>query len=276
MDRATIAGIFAGVVLLGWALTHGGNLLVFWDPPSVAITVGGTLAATLISFPLSTFLDVMKVAKNVFVVKRSDIRETISTLVSFAEKARREGLLALDADADRLEDPFMQKGIRLVVDGTTQELVKSILETELAFLASRHKTGQRLFETMGSFAPAFGMLGTLIGLIQMLTVLDTPEQIGPGMATALVTTFYGSVLANLCFLPVAKKLRQASEEEILVKEAIIEGVLSIQAGDNPRIVQEKLISFLSPRKRTELRDMRRSAAGVGEVMSGEPAAGSRK
>lgn len=276
MDRATIAGILTGVILLGWALAQGGNLRVFWDPPSVAITMGGTLAATLMSFSLSTFLDVMKVAKNVFVRKHADIKETIATLVSFAEKARREGLLALDADADRLDDPFMQKGIRLVVDGTTQELVKSILETELAFLSFRHKVGQRLFETMGAFAPAFGMLGTLIGLIQMLTVLDKPEQIGPGMATALVTTFYGSVLANLCFLPIAKKLKQASEEEIMIKEAIIEGVLSIQAGDNPRIVQEKLMSFVSPKKRSELRDIRISPSGMGEVMGGESAAQSRK
>ena len=134
-----------------------------------------------------------------------DRSDTINTIVQFADKARREGLLALDEDADALDDPFLQKGIRLVVDGTTPELVRSILETELAFISQRHKTGQSVFETMGAFAPAFGMLGTLVGLIQMLVNLDSPDAIGPGMATALVTTFYGSVIANLICLPVANK-----------------------------------------------------------------------
>jgi chemotaxis protein MotA len=195
----------------------------------------------------------MSIAKNAFVTDEQDLSETINTIVRFADKARREGLLVLDEDADALDDPFLQKGIRLVVDGTTPELVRNILETELAFIAQRHKTGQSLFETMGAFAPAFGMLGTLIGLIQMLINLDTPDAIGPGMAVALVTTFYGSVLANMVCLPIANKLKNKSAGEIFRKEAVIEGVLSIQAGDNPRIVQEKLKSFVAPKKREEIR-----------------------
>ncbi|HOP71448.1 MAG TPA: motility protein A [Bacillota bacterium] len=252
MDRASVLGIVSGFILLLWGMSNGGDLRMFWDFASVLITVGGTLTATLISYRLSTFLEVMSIAKNAFVSQEQDISETINTIVRFADKARREGLLALDQDADALDDPFLQKGIRLVVDGTTPELVRNILETELAFIAQRHKMGQSLFETMGAFAPAFGMVGTLIGLIQMLVNLDAPEAIGPGMATALVTTFYGSVLANLVFLPIANKLKNKSAAEIFRKEAIIEGVLSIQAGDNPRIVQEKLKSFVSPKKRSEI------------------------
>ncbi|HHX10832.1 MAG TPA: motility protein A [Firmicutes bacterium] len=265
MDRASVVGIVSGFILLLWGMADGGELRIFWDFASVLITIGGTLTATLISYRLGTFLEVMSVAKNAFASQEQDISETINTIVRFADKARREGLLALDADADALDDPFLQKGIRLVVDGTTPELVRNILETELAFIAQRHKTGQSLFETMGAFAPAFGMIGTLIGLIHMLVRLDSPDSIGPGMATALVTTFYGSVLANLVCLPIANKLKSKSAEEIFRKEAIIEGVLSIQAGDNPRIVQEKLMSFVAPKKRAEIRMPYRSR----EVSGGE-------
>lgn len=253
MDRASVVGIVSGFILLIWGMMNGGSLTIFWDFSSVLITIGGTLTATLISYRLSTFLEVMSIAKNAFVTDEQDLSETINTIVRFADKARREGLLVLDEDADALDDPFLQKGIRLVVDGTTPELVRNILETELAFIAQRHKTGQSLFETMGAFAPAFGMLGTLIGLIQMLINLDTPDAIGPGMAVALVTTFYGSVLANMVCLPIANKLKNKSAGEIFRKEAVIEGVLSIQAGDNPRIVQEKLKSFVAPKKREEIR-----------------------
>lgn len=252
MDKATVIGLIAifGVVLVGMAL--GGSLRPFWDLPSVFITLGGTLFATLISFPMSTFRDVIKVARNAFVEKEEDLADTINTIVRFAEKARREGLLALDEDTNNLKDPFLQKGMRLVIDGTTQELVRNILETEVMFISERHRAGQLMFETMASFAPAFGMLGTLIGLIQMLLTLDKPEKIGPGMAVALVTTFYGSVLSNMVFLPLANKLKSRNAREVFVKQAIIEGVLSIQAGDNPRIVQEKLKSFVSPREREKL------------------------
>lgn len=252
MDKATVIGIVAVFAVLITGMALGGSLKPFWDISSVFITLGGCFMATLMSYPLQTFVDVLKIAKNAFVTKHGDVAQTIDTLVGFADKARREGLLSLDQDADSLEDPFLQKGIRLVVDGTTQELVRNILETEVAFVFERHKTGQAVFETLGAFAPAFGMIGTLIGLIQMLLVLESPEQIGPGMAVALVTTFYGSVLANLVFLPVANKLKTVSADEVLLKETIIEGVLSIQAGDNPRVVQEKLKAFLSPRDRARL------------------------
>jgi chemotaxis protein MotA len=271
MDRATVIGIISGFVLLIRAIMQGGEYAVFWDFSSVLITVGGTLSATLISYHWDTFIDVLRIAKKAFTTKEQDLAETINTIVQFADKARREGLLALDQDADELDDPFLQKGIRLVVDGTTQEFVRNILETELAFIAQRHKIGHGMFETMGGFAPAFGMLGTLVGLIQMLAQLQSPEHIGSGMAVALVTTFYGSVLSNMVFLPIANKLKARSSGEIFIKEAIIEGVLSIQAGDNPRIVQEKLKSFLSPRRRGDVVLTRKSR----EVIGSETAAGAR-
>lgn len=166
-------------------------------------------------------------------------------MLVFAEKARREGLLALEQDVMEINDPFLQKGIQLVVDGTDPELVRNILETKLTFLEERHQKGRGLFSTMGQLAPSFGLIGTLIGLIQMLSQLDDPTNLGSGMAVALITTLYGALLANLLFNPLAGKLRIRSLEEVLLKEVMIEGVLSIQAGENPRIVREKLNAFLA-------------------------------
>ena len=187
--------------------------------------------------------------------------EIIGSIVNLAEIARREGLLALEDAAYQLEDQFMKRGILLIVDGTDPELVKNILETELVYLEGRHKEGQGIFETMGSLAPAYGLLGTIIGLINMLGQIDNPDAIGPGMATALVTTFYGSLFSNLIFLPIAGKLKVKNQEEVLLKEVMIEGILSIQAGENPRIIEEKLNAFLSPKIRTNLRTIAAKESG---------------
>jgi len=270
MDIGSFLGILSGVFLLVYAIFLGGSLRAFIHIPSMMITLGGTLAATLINYPIRQVVGMLGVLKHAFVGKSVQPSEVISTLVRFAQKARREGLLALEEEAEALEDPFLQKGLRLVVDGTDPELVRNILETELAFLEQRHKAGQSIFETMGALAPAFGMIGTLIGLINMLGNLDNPEAIGPGMATALVTTFYGALAANLLFIPIAGKLRVKSGEEILLKEVIIEGILSIQAGDNPRIVEEKLKAFLSPHLRNAVassgrRKVEEIPGQVGEV-----------
>jgi len=201
--------------------------------------------------------------QNTFFAKTMHPAELIKTLVQFTQKARREGLLALEDEAASVEDAFLSKGVQLVVDGTDPELVRSILETELSFLENRHRTGAAMFETMASLAPSFGMVGTLIGLIQMMGTLDDPEKIGPGMAVALVTTFYGTILANLVFTPLAGKLKVRSAEEILLREVMIEGILSIQAGDNPRIVEEKLNAFLAPKVRFSGKS--RQMQGVGET-----------
>lgn len=251
MDLGTLLGVVAGVALYVWAIGQGGSLLNFVDLPSVAITLGGTVAATLINYPLGRLVGVLRVAKNAFVSRPIDPNQTIATLTEFAEKARREGLLALEESVDQLEDEFLRKGLQLVVDGTDPELVRNILETELAFLEERHRAGAAIFDTMGTLAPAFGLIGTLIGLVNMLRHIDDPKAIGPGLAVALLTTFYGAMLANFLFIPIAGKLRVKSAEEILNREVMIEGILSIQAGDNPRIVEQKLRSFLAPSERRD-------------------------
>ncbi len=253
MDTTTVVGLVAGSALMVWALIMGGTASAFYDFPSIMITFGGSIAATVISFPMSQLAQVGKVVAKAFTAKEMQPLQVIATLVSFAEKARREGLLALEEDSNELKDEFMKKGIQLVVDGTDPELVRDILQTELSFIEDRHKSGAAIFDTMGALAPAFGMIGTIIGLIQMLKTLDDPSSIGGGMATALVTTFYGAVAANFVFIPIANKLRNRSAGEILVKEVMIEGILSIQAGDNPRIVEEKLKVFLAPKLRKPVR-----------------------
>ena len=172
-------------------------------------------------------------------------------MVELAEQARREGILAIERHIDNIDDDFMKSGIQLAVDGSEPEVMRNIMENELNNLQNRHKLGQAIFTAMGMYAPAFGMIGTLIGLIKMLRTLDDPTQIGAGMAVALVTTFYGAVFANLIFLPIAGKLRTRSEKEVLERELIIEGILAIQSGDNPRIIRGKLLTFLAPSARKQ-------------------------
>jgi len=229
-----------------YAIYNGGTIRSYIEFNSVLITMGGTLAATFASYPLSKIGRLKDVLKVALTERPLDASNVIKTIIGLAETARREGLLALEDAASQLDDEFMRKGILLIVDGTDPDLVRNIMETELAFLEERHSEGQGIFETMGSFAPAFGLLGTVVGLINMLTELDNPDSICAGMAVALVTTFYGSFLANVIFLPLASKLKLRSSEEILLKEVMIEGILSIQAGENPRIIEEKLKAFLAP------------------------------
>lgn len=253
MDRSSVLGMFIGLTAMIWALTSDGDWRLFVDWPSVVITVGGTIAATLISHPMEQIKRVPLLVRVAFSQRRQTAEEVIPLLVHFAEKARREGLLAMEEEAEALEDPFLRKGIQLAVDGVDPEIVRNVLETEIDFLAERHAAGRAVFITAGNFAPAFGMLGTLIGLIRMLAFLEDPDQIGSGLAVALITTFYGAILANLLCLPIANKLQVKSSQALLVKALIVEGILAIQAGDNPRIVEEKLRAFLSrsPRGRSQ-------------------------
>ena len=248
-----MVGVVAGfaLVFLGIHL-GGGALAAFFDLPSVLIVFGGTFASTLVHFKLSQVAGVVRLLRIALSRRDHSAEEAIRLLVGFAEKARREGLLAMEEEAERLEDPFLRKGMRLVIDGTDPETVRQIMDIELTFLEERHRAGQQIFEHMGAMAPAFGMLGTLIGLIIMLGNLEDPDSIGPAMAVALTTTFYGSILANLVFIPIAGKLRVKSEEEILMREVMIEGILSIQAGENPHVVEQKLEAFLAPHSRSDL------------------------
>ena len=257
MDFTTLIGIVSGVGLVLVAIFMGGGISIFINIPSMMITFGGTLGATLINFPFSKVMGVLRVVKNAFFYREISPDEVIKQLVDFATIARREGVLALEQRISSLNDPFLQKGLQLAVDGTPPETIREILRTDIDYLASRHKVGQEIFNAMGTYAPAFGMIGTLIGLIQMLRALDDPSKIGQGMATALLTTFYGALFANLICLPIAGKLKVRSEEEILSRELIVEGILSIQSGDNPRIVEEKLKAFIAPRLREKIKVERR-------------------
>ncbi|MFW5984678.1 MAG: motility protein A [Halanaerobiaceae bacterium] len=251
MDISTLIGIIAGILLLGGAVILQGNAIIFVSLESILIVLGGTLAGTLVNFSLAEIMKIPALLKIVFENQEMDSTETIDVLVQFAEKARKEGLLALEQDAMEVDDPFLQRGIQLVVDGTDPELVRSILETKLVFLEERHEKGRSIFSTMGKLSPAFGMIGTLIGLIAMLSEIDDPDALAAGMGTALITTLYGALLANLFFIPIAGNLKMRSEEEILMKEVMIEGILSIQAGENPRIVEEKLNAFLAEEEKNE-------------------------
>lgn len=258
MDIATIIGFAAGIGFMLYGILRSGDLMSYYDFSSILITLGGTVASTLISYPMKKVLRTFKIVKHAFTTSTLPIGGVINKIIELSNIARKEGLLALEEAAEKTEDDFLKKGIMLIVDGTDPELVRNILETELAFLEDRHKEGQGLFETMAAFAPAFGMIGTLIGLINMLKTMDDVSSVGPNMSVALVTTFYGSVLANVVFIPIANKLKGRSSEEILIKELMVEGLLSIQAGENPRIIEEKLKTFIAP----ELRDtLKKSSEG---------------
>jgi chemotaxis protein MotA len=252
MDIATIVGLVAGFGLVISAIIMGGSPIIFVNPPSALITVGGTLAATLVNYPLSDVLSVLTSVKNAFFTKEISPQALIEKLVGFATIARREGILALESHTAEAGDEFLERSVQLAIDGTAPELIKDILTTELAFMEDRHAMGQSILLAMGAFAPAFGMIGTLVGLVNMLATLDDPSKIGGGMAVALLTTLYGAIMANIIFLPAAGKLKVRTSNELLAKEIIIEGILSIQSGDNPRIVEQKLKAFISPALRSQI------------------------
>ncbi|NLK62791.1 MAG: motility protein A [Fusobacteria bacterium] len=250
MDIGTVAGMI--VVNLLMVVGTGFNIGPFIDGMSVAIVLGGTFGAIFIAYPFERVLQLPKIMKKTFIVTPINLINLIKILVSYAEKARREGLLALESDLENLQEEFLKKGIQLIVDGTDPELVKNILDSEVSFISERHGVNKDMMEMTSSLGPAFGMIGTLIGLILMLGNLSDPSSLGPAMAVALITTLYGSYLANVFFTPMATKLGYYSSLEILSKQLMIEGILSIQAGDNPKVLEEKLKSFLSPKEREAL------------------------
>jgi chemotaxis protein MotA len=246
MDIATVIGIIAGFGLISVAIILGGTPLLFVDLKSIIIVLGGTLAATLINYPLTEVVSVFGAAKKAFFNQARRPEVLIDKLIDYATVARREGILALEAHANDADDEFLKKSIQLAIDGTAPELIKDILTTELAFMEDRHAMGQSVLMTMGALSPAFGMIGTLIGLVGMLASMEDPSSIGANMAVALITTLYGAVLANILFLPTGGKLKVYTANELLLKEITIEGILSIQSGDNPRVVEQKLKAFVSP------------------------------
>ena len=253
MDLSTIIGLVACVFFILFGIIVGGGgpaaLGRFIDYPSMLIVLGGTLGATLINYPLDEVKGVMGVVMNAFRHTEESPNNIIDILVGFAETARREGILSLEQQAQTLDDEFLKNGISLAVDGTEPEYIKEIMVTELDYIEDRHKTGAGMFDAMALYAPAFGMIGTLIGLVNMLATMDDPSTIGASMSVALITTLYGSMVANMVCTPIAGKLKARSAGEILIKQLSIEGIMSIQSGDNPRIVEGKLKAFLAPSKR---------------------------
>ncbi|MDD2201764.1 MAG: motility protein A [Firmicutes bacterium] len=262
MDAATIVGFILGLGCIAVALMQSeAGLRPFWDLQSLLITVGGSMGAVIISFSADQLKNIPKMIQIAFRSEEQDPLEIIDGMIDLAEKARREGLLALEDSLNRTDDAFLQRGIQLIVDGTDPELVRDILETDLAYIEDRHRSGKSIFDAMTAYAPAFGMIGTLIGLILMLRTLDKPSTIGPSMAIALITTLYGVIVANLVTGPIATNLAVKSAEEICLREMMLEGILSIQSGENPRIVEEKLMGFLAPKDRLraeEQAEMRRA------------------
>ncbi len=253
MDIATILGVTLGFVVISWAILVGGSWSIFVDAPAIAITVGGMLCSTLIHFSLPQFLSIFSVVKKTIVARVPVPAELVRKMAAYAAVNRRDGALALEQEVGKLSDVFFARGLQMVVDGQKPEDIRDFLSMEIQYLQDRHATGKKILEYMGAAAPAFGMIGTLIGLVQMLKNLESPDQIGAGMAVALITTFYGAIAANLVFLPLAGKLGLYSKAETTAKEMIMEGVCAIARGDSPTAVREKLQVFLSQGKRTEVK-----------------------
>ncbi len=250
MDLATLFGILVAAGLVIGSILLGGSGSWFINYPSLMIVLGGTMGATLINYPMSDLISVFKVTKNAFRHKSFQPIALIPQMINFAKKARREGLLSFESHLKHIDDPFMVRCMQMAIDGMEAEAIAEVLNTEILWLEERHRLGAEIYTTMGTFAPAVGMLGTIIGLVQMLMQMKDPSAIGAPMAVALLTTFYGTVLANLLFLPIAGKLRVRSKQEILTKQMVLQGILSIQEGDNHRIVEQKLKAFISPKART--------------------------
>ncbi len=250
MDIASLVGIILGFVLLIFGIiSNKASVLDYVDVPSALITFGGAFAATLASNPMADFIAGLKGIGLIFKVSAINTAEIIKSIINLSNIARKEGLLSLEEAVAELDQPFLKKGIMLVVDGTDPELVRAILETEMVSIEARHKKVSAFWETLGAMGPAWGMIGTLVGLVSMLNNMSDPSTIGPSMAVALITTFYGSLLSNWICTPVSTKLKANDAIESLQKEIMIEGLLSIQAGENPRVIEEKLKSFLSPKDR---------------------------
>ena len=254
MDLATIIGLLGGTALLLSAIVLGGSAILFVNIPSVLIVVGGTLATSFIRFSMSDVSNSVQVALNAFFSRISMPQQVIKEIVNLANIARKNGLIVLEQQP--IDDVFLKKAIMYCVDGHEAEFIEEVLKKEVTLTVERHEVGRGVFKSMGDAAPAFGMIGTLVGLVQMLASMDDPSAIGPSMAVALLTTLYGAVLANLFFLPLSDKLALRSHEEERKRKLIIEGVLGILKGLNPRVMEEFLETFLPPKERSAGNDDR--------------------
>ncbi len=255
MDIATLIGIVAGftVMTIAISISPGATIKGFIDYPSIMCVLGGAAASVLASSPLRQFFSVFRVARKAFFNQQADIPAIIEQIVSLAETARRDGLLALEGRLEEVDNPFIVLGVQMAVDGTRPEVIEEILRNEMESVATRHRNGKLIVDQFAKYGPAFGMIGTLIGLIIMLGNMKDPDAIGPGMAVALITTLYGSIIANVVCLPLADKLAFISKHELLGMEIILRGIMGIQSGDNPRIIEQRLNTFVPPKHRVTSR-----------------------
>jgi chemotaxis protein MotA len=251
LDLATVAGIVAGVGLLVGAILMGGSLGMFLDVPSMLIVIGGTAAATLINFPMFEVMGVIRVMPRAFRASYTEPTQIMKQIIHLCGEAKKQGVLGLETHAKNIDNRFFQTAVGMVVDGLDADHVTSTLKLQNLTIKERHKTGRAVLEGAGTWAPAFGMIGTLIGLVQMMANMADPSQIGPKMAIALLTTFYGAVLANLIFLPMAGKLKRLTEIEVVTNAIIIEGVVGIQKGAAPTVLEGRLKSYLETGRQSE-------------------------
>lgn len=250
MDIASVIGLIVAIVAIVYSIAAGGGTAsAFIDYPSLACVFGGGAAAVLMCFPLKNVLGMLQSYKLFFLNKAPNYVQIVETFVTLAETARRDGLLALEAKIPEIRNPFIVLGVQMAVDGTRPELIEEVMRNEMDYTAFRHSNGKAVLDQLGKYAPAFGMIGTLMGLVIMLGNMSDPNAIGPGMAVALLTTLYGAVLANVACGPVAEKLGFLNKQELVAMEMVIKGVLSIQSGDNPRVLQQKLNTFLARKQR---------------------------
>jgi chemotaxis protein MotA len=250
MDITSIIGVVSGVAAILGTILLGSGLGLFINIPSLIIVVGGTIAAGMVAFPLPDFLKLIKATLRVFMFKIEDPQGLIDRLIEISNKARKGGLLSIEGDINSIEDPYFASALQMTVDGVKTSDIAQVMLKKISMLQQENKIGINLFMSLGAYAPAFGMIGTLIGLIQMLANLDDPSSIGPKMAVAMITTFYGAIMANLFFLPMADKLKLRDEQEVTNMNLLYEGVISIREGEHPRLMEEKLKVYMMNNKQS--------------------------
>lgn len=251
MDIATLIGIAVSFVLIGEAIALGGDFSIFINFPSMLIVVGGTFGATLTNFPPREILRILRESARTIAMRQPKAEAVLEQFMTYAYRSRREGILALEPVIQKIEDPYLKKGLQLTVDGLEPDSIRAIMNSEIDNAYNRHSAAVDFWNSMASYAPALGMIGTVIGLVQMLRSMNDPSVIGPAMAVALITTFYGAVMANLLFLPICGKIKHRARQENFIMEMQMAGVLCIARGENPRILREILEGFQPPRERSQ-------------------------
>ncbi|PID77971.1 MAG: motility protein A [Deltaproteobacteria bacterium] len=249
MDITSIIGIVSGIGAVIGTILMGSGLDLFINIPSIIIVVGGTIAAAMVGYPLPDFLKLIKASMRIFIFKLEDPQTLIDKLIEISSKARKGGLLSIEGEIGSIDDPYFASALQMTVDGVKTSDIAQVMQKKISMVQQENQIGVGIFSSLGAYAPAFGMVGTLIGLIQMLANLDDPSSIGPKMAVAMITTFYGAILANLFFLPMSDKLKLRNEQETTNMDLLFEGVISIREGEHPRLMEEKLKVYLTDKKK---------------------------